>query len=72
MCYNCGCQEPDDPMGRGKISEGGASLTEDDLKLMAEQWEMSVKDTKMNILKLLQKTLEDQLDSESNIKCKYN
>jgi hypothetical protein len=59
MCYNCGCQEPDDPMGRGKISEGGASLTEDDLKLIAEKWEMSLKDTKKNILTLLQKTLED-------------
>ena len=59
MCYNCGCLEPDDPMGKGKISEGGASLTEEDLKLMAEKWEMSLKDTKKNILKLLQETLED-------------
>jgi hypothetical protein len=59
MCYNCGCQEPDDPMGKGKISEGGASLTEDDLKMMAEKWEMSLKDTKENILKLLQITLKE-------------
>ena len=59
MCYNCGCLEPDDQMGKGKISEGGASLTEDDLKLMAERWDMSLKDTKKNILKLLQETLED-------------
>ncbi len=66
MCYNCGCQEPDDPMGKGKVSEGGASLTEDDLKLIAEKWEMSVKDTKKNILTLLQKTLEDQLGQKSN------
>ncbi len=66
MCYNCGCQEPDDPMGKGKVSEGGASLTEDDLKLIAEKWEMTLKDTKKNILTLLQKTLEDQLDSEGN------
>ena len=57
MCYNCGCLEPDDPMGKGKISEGGASLTEDDLKLMAEKWDISLKDTKKNILKLLQETL---------------
>jgi hypothetical protein len=46
-------------MGKGKVSEGGASLTEDDLKLIAEKWEMSVKDTKKNILTLLQKTIED-------------
>ena len=54
MCYNCGCLEPDDPMG-----EGGASLTEDDLKLMAEKWDISLKDTKKNILKLLQETVKD-------------
>jgi hypothetical protein len=46
-------------MGKGKVSEGGASLTEDDLKLIAEKWEMTLKDTKKNILTLLQKTLED-------------
>jgi len=42
-------------MGRAKVSEGGGSLTEDDLKLMVEKWKMNLKDTKMNILKLLQK-----------------
>jgi hypothetical protein len=46
-------------MGKGKVSEGGASLTEDDLKLIAEKWEMTLKDTKKHILTLLQKTLED-------------
>jgi len=59
MCYNCGCLESDDPMGRGKVSEGGGSLTEDDLKLMAGRGKMSLKGREMNVLKLLQKTLED-------------
>lgn len=58
MCYNCGCWEPDDPMGKGRVSEGGGSLTEDDIKLMAEKWGMSITDTKKNILKLLQKTVD--------------
>ncbi len=59
MCYNCGCLEPDHPMGIGKNSEVVESVTEDDLKLMAERWDISLKDTKKNILKLLQETLED-------------
>ena len=49
---------PDDPMGKGKVSEGGGSLTEDDIKLMAEKWGMNIKDTKKNILALLQKILK--------------
>ncbi len=53
MCYNCGCGIPDDDMGRGKISDGGASLTEDDLKKLADEWGMSLEETKKNILDLL-------------------
>lgn len=55
MCYNCGCGIPDDDMGRGRISQGGDSLTGDDLKEMAEKWGMSLEETKKNILELLQK-----------------
>ncbi|HTK03439.1 MAG TPA: hypothetical protein VL401_01590 [Alphaproteobacteria bacterium] len=54
MCYNCGCQMPNDPMGKGKISEGGASLTEDDFKFIAEKWGMTLEETKRNVLELLQ------------------
>lgn len=38
---------------KGKVSEGGGSLTEDDIKFMAEKWGMNLKDTKKNILALL-------------------
>ena len=55
MCYNCGCGLPDDPMGKGKVSEGGGSLTESDIKHMAEKWGMSVEETKKNMLEMLQK-----------------
>ena len=53
MCYNCGCGIPDDDMGRGKISKGGASLTEDDLKYLAEKWGMSLEEVKKNMYELL-------------------
>lgn len=55
MCYNCGCGLPNDPMGKGRVSEGGGSLTEDDIKHMAEKWGMSVAESKKNMLQMLQK-----------------
>lgn len=55
MCYNCGCGVPSDDMGRGKVTEGGSSLTEEDIKKMADDWGMSVEEAKKNILELLQK-----------------
>lgn len=58
MCYNCGCQQIDDDMGKGKVSAGGASLTEDDLKFLSEKWGMSLEDTKKNIYKLLKREFE--------------
>ena len=57
MCYNCGCGLPNDPMGKKKVSEGGGSLTEDDFKVMADKWAMTVEETKRNIYKLLKKEL---------------
>lgn len=53
MCYNCGCQIPNDPMGKGKVSEGGGSLTDDDFRVMAQKWGMSVEETKKNVYDLL-------------------
>lgn len=58
MCYNCGCGVPTDDMGRGRVTEGGSSLTEDDIKKMADDWGMSVEEAKKNILDLLQNQLK--------------
>ena len=60
MCYNCGCGLPNDPMGKGRISQGGASLTEEDFKFIAEKWDMSIEETKKNVYKLLKKQFEDK------------
>lgn len=58
MCYNCGCKIPNDPMGKGRISQGGGSLTEDDFKVMAEKWGMTVEETKKNVRELLEEQLK--------------
>jgi len=55
MCYNCGCGIPNDDMGRGKLSEGGASLTEDDFQKMADDWGMSLEEAKKHVYELLAK-----------------
>lgn len=58
MCYNCGCEQPADDMGRGKISDGGASLTEEDFAKMAKKWGMSAEQAKRNTYELLKKQFE--------------
>lgn len=55
MCYNCGCGMLKNDMGKGRISKGGGSLTEDDIKHMADKWGMSIEDTKKNMLESLKK-----------------
>lgn len=58
MCYNCGCGMPDDDMGKGHVSKGGAGLTNEDFKHMADKWGMSVEDAKKNVYDLLKKEVE--------------
>ncbi|OGH21658.1 MAG: hypothetical protein A2629_02000 [Candidatus Levybacteria bacterium RIFCSPHIGHO2_01_FULL_41_15] len=58
MCYNCGCGMTDNDMGKGKLAQGGGSLTEDDFNHMAEKWDMSVEDAKNNTYQLLKRQLE--------------
>lgn len=58
MCYNCGCEIPDDDMGRGVLSKGGASLVDEDFTHMATKWGMTIEDAKKNTYKLLKKQLE--------------
>ena len=58
MCYNCGCQLPNEDMGKGKVSQGGGSLTDDDFKVMGEKWGMSTEEMKKNTYELLKKEFE--------------
>ena len=58
MCYNCGCEEPNNPMGKKRMMDGGPSLTDDDFELMAKGWGMTVEETKENVFKLLKKQLK--------------
>lgn len=55
MCYNCGCELPNDPMGKGHVHEKGGSLTEDSFKHMAKTWGSNAAEMKKNTYKLLKK-----------------
>lgn len=59
MCYNCGCGMPNNDMGKGKVSKGGSSLTEDDFEKIAKDWEISKEEAKKNTYELLKKQLEN-------------
>ncbi len=59
MCYNCGCGLPNDDMGKGKISEGGGSLTDDDFQIMADKWGMTKEEMKQYTYELLKEQLEN-------------
>ena len=59
MCYNCGCDIPEDDMGKGFVSAGGGSLTDKDFEVMAAKWGMTVEETKQNVYKLLKKQFEN-------------
>lgn len=56
MCYNCGCDIPDDNMGKSDLK--GASLTDVSFEEMAREWGMTVEETKINVYKLLKKQIE--------------
>ncbi len=60
MCYNCGCGMPENDMGKGKISKGGGSLTDDDFRQMAKAWNMDIAETKKNVYEMLKEQLGEK------------
>lgn len=60
MCYNCGCGERNDDMGKGVLHKGGGSLVEEDFEHMAKEWGMSVEDTKKEVYKMLEKQTKEE------------
>lgn len=56
MCYNCGCDIPDDNMGKPDLK--GASLTDASFEEMANEWGMTIEETKKNVYELLKKQFE--------------
>ena len=58
MCYNCGCQMPNNDMGNPK------NITNKTFEEAAEAMEQSVKESKQNALELLEKVLAVKEESE--------
>jgi len=54
MCYNCGCQMPDNDMGDPK------NITDKTFEDAAKASEQSVEEAKRNTLELLKSLLESQ------------
>jgi hypothetical protein len=49
---------PKEDMGKGKLSQGGGSLVEEDFMVMSKKWKMSLEETKKNVLELLKQEVE--------------
>jgi len=60
MCYNCGCQRPDDAMGKGDAGAQpeGRAITEKTFQAAAEAFGMTVEQAKENTYELLKKEFQ--------------
>ena len=54
VCYNCGCQNPDDDMGSDK------NITNKTFDEAAKAWGQSVEEAKKNALELLKQEVKDK------------
>lgn len=61
MCYNCGCQNPQDNMGDAN------NITENTLNHLSGHWGKSLPNTKAQLLKLLQES-DPKLEQDPHIK----
>lgn len=61
MCYNCGCEMPDDDMGKGHagVNPQGKSITNKTFDAAASSQGMDRKSAQKNALSLLQKVLNE-------------
>lgn len=59
MCYNCGCNLPDDDMGKGHagIDVNGGAITNKTFQAVSQAFGMEEQDAKKNTLELLQKEI---------------
>lgn len=51
---------PRDDMGKGVLHKGGGSLVEEDFEHMAKEWETSLKNTKEEVYKMLEKQVKEE------------
>lgn len=60
MCYNCGCQMPDNDMGKGHagVDPQGKAITNKTFQAAAQAFGMAETEVKKNVSELLKKTLE--------------
>jgi len=62
MCYNCGCNMPDNPMGVGHAGAeaGGKSITNKTFAEAGKSMEETSEESKRNALDLLKKVLGEK------------
>ncbi len=58
MCYNCGCQMPNNDMGKSE------NITNETFEKAADAMGMSVKESRKNAIELLEKVLASKEQSK--------
>lgn len=61
MCYNCGCKEPDNDMGKGiaGVDPDGKSITNKTFQAAGISQNMDEKEAKKNALSLLEQLVKE-------------
>ena len=60
MCYNCGCEEPDDDHGKGHagMTPGGKAITSKTFEAAGQAFKMSAEESRKNTRDLLKKEVK--------------
>ena len=64
MCYNCGCEMPDNDMGKGNagVDPDGKAITRATFKAAAEAFGTTEKEAMENAKELIEKTLSEKTE----------
>lgn len=62
MCYNCGCQMPDDDMGQGHmgVDPNGKAITTKSLQVAADAFGESFDETLEHVIELAQQVKNER------------
>lgn len=67
MCYNCGCQMPNDDLGKGHmgVDPNGKAITTKSIQAAADAFGESFDEALDNIIELAQKVKKEQQEQKS-------
>lgn len=67
MCYNCGCQLPDDDMGKGHmgVDPDGKAITTKSLQAAADAFGESFDETLNHVIEVAEKVKKERAEKQT-------